>query len=374
MAVPTITSITPAIGLASGDQLITIQGTGFNVPEDVPGINPIDPYDPVSLATVTQTATVSFDGVQGTLVKVYSSTLLTVLLPPGDPGSPAQVAGNPVPTSTSRAVDVVVTNTTQGTTTPIPGESVTAAGGFTYTRPLLTSEYESDLARAIRTLLQLMKRQLLIYEVNYAVQTDYDPTTGDELHVTKFAKLPGLVLVGPDLKENRFYSLNEQMDYPDGTVSNLDGVSSAGFFETRVPYTVDLSFQVIGASDNKVELLNLAANFVAFMHKNKYLVMNRSATDPTKGTVRYEMDFEAGGQPKNSTMPNNSNLRAWHALIVVRGFDIETFSGLATDGTPDPSNLIPAHAIIDHGRNADIVALAPVNPIGIVSSEDDEGP
>ncbi len=370
MSVPTITSVTPAVGLASGDQLITIEGTNFNVPVHVdagPGeVNNQDPYDPVSLATYTQTATVTFDGVPATLVKVFSATLLTCLLPPGNPGPRGT-------TPPGRAVDVVVTNTTQGTTTPIPGETVTLANGFTYARPIHTSEYESDFARAIRTLLQLLKSQLLVDEVNYAVQTDYDPSTGDELHVTKFAKLPGLVLVGPDLRENRFYSLNEQMDYPDGIVSELDGKSSAGFFETRVPYTVDMVFQVIAASDTKVELLNLQANFIMAMHKNKWLYMDRSATDPTKGRVRYEMDFEPNGLPRNSTQPNNSNLRSWHASIVIRGFDIEAFSGLTIDGTPDPANLIPAHAIVDHGRNADIVTLAPVNSVGIVSPED-EGP
>ena len=366
MSAPTIASVTPSIGLASGDQLVTIEGTGFNVPVDVavPPGQP-DPYDPASLATFTQTAMVLFDGVPATLVKVYSSTLLTCLLPPGNPGD----ATTPPP---GRAVSVQVINVAQGTTDPIPGESVTAANAFTYARPLHTTEYESDFARTIRTLLRLLKSQLLVDEVNYAVQTDYDPTTGDELHVTKFAKLPGIVLAGPDLRENRFYSLNEQPDYPDGTVSALDGVSPTGFLETRVPYTVDLVFDVIAASDTKTELLNLEANFVLFMHKNKYLSVQRSATDPSKGSVRYELDFEPFGQPKNTTTANNSNLRSWQARIVIRGFDLEAFSGLTLDGTSDPANLIPAHAVVDHGRAADVVRLAPTESIGILSTEDDD--
>jgi len=348
---PTITSITPSIGLASGDQLITIRGTGFNVPVDAPPgvVDPNDPYDPVSLATKTQTAMVLFDGVASPIVKVFSSTLLTAILPQGNAGP----SSTPAP---GRSVSVSIVNVVQGTSTPIGGESVTAPNAFVYARPLLTKEYESDLTRAIRTLLQLMKGQLLVDEVNWAVQTDYDATTGDELHVTKFAKLPGIVLAGPELRENRFYSINQQPDFDDGTVSDLDGSSPAGFITTRVPYTVDLSFTVVGASDNKAELWNLAANFVMFMHKNKWLYMNRSATDPTKGQVRWEMDFDGpGSQPKSTTVPNNSNLRSWTAEIVIRGFDIEAFSGLVTDGTTDPSNLIPAHAVIDHGRCADTV-------------------
>jgi hypothetical protein len=344
---PTITSITPAIGLASGDSLVSIVGTGFNVPVDAPDTN--SDYDPLSLTTATQTVLVYFDGVLAEQVWVRSSTLIEARIPPGNAGSPYVPPG--------RQVTVMLVNVAQGTMTPLAGQSVSVPNAFTYALPILTSEYESDLARAIRTLLQLMKGQLLTVEVNYAVQTDYDANTGDELHVTKFAKLPGIVIVGPDMRENRFYSQNEQPDFDDGTISKLDGVSPAGFFETRVPYTVDLVFDVIGASDNKVELLNLEANFISFMHKNKFLYMNRSATDASKGEIRWEMDFEPHGQPKNTTTPNNSNLRSWEAKIVVRGFDIETFSGLATDGAPDPASLIPAHAIVEHGRYADDVVV-----------------
>lgn len=366
MAVPTITSLTPSIGLASGDQLITIAGTGFHVAVDeAPGVvNPADGMNPENDAPSIRTVMVTFDGVASPLVKVYSSTLLTAILPPGN-------AGNDTQAPPGRSVTVQVINVTQGTTTPIGGESVSAVNAFTYARPMHTTEYESALTYTVRIFLQLLKGQLLVDEVNYAVQTDYDPTTDDELHVTKFAKLPGIILVGPDLRENRFYSLNEQPTYPDGTTSKLDGVSPAGFLETRVPYTVDMVFQIIGVSDTKTELLNLMANFVMMMHKNKFLVVQRDAQDATKGTVRYELDFEPGGQPKNATMPNNSNLRSWEASVVIRGFDIEAFSGLTTDGTSDPANLIPAHAVIDHGRCADNVTLAPGVPLGILSQEDE---
>lgn len=364
MAVPTLVSLTPSIGLASGDQLITIVGTNFNVPVGAPPgtINGNDPYDAQSLGTVTQTAMVLFDGVPSPLVKVYSSTFLTALLPPGDPGP----SSTPPP---GRAVTVQILNVTQGTTNPIMGESVSVTSAFTYTRPIMTSEYESDFTRAVRTFIQLLKRQLIVDEVNWAVQTDYDEKTGDELHVTKFAKLPGIALVGPDLRENRFYSLNEQPDYPDGTISPLDGESSAGFLETRVPYTVDVLFTVIGASNNKAELLNLMANFIIVMHKNKWLRMDRSPTNAALGQVKYEMDFEPAGLPTTTTVPNNSNVRSWSAKIVIRGFDIESISGLAIDGTSDPSELLSAHAVIDHGRNADDVVLAPSIKVAIDSSE-----
>lgn len=347
MPAPTVSSVTPALGLASGDQLITIQGTNFR-----PAVHATPP-DPFTILTWPQTAQVLFDGVPSLEVRVQSATQLQARLPPGDPG----------PGGAGRTVTVTIVNLDQNTGLPIPGESVAVPNAFSYRRPLHTTEYESDFTRLLRGMMQLMKRQLLDVEVNWAVQTDYDATTGDELHVTKFGKLPGIVIVGPDLEENRFYSLNQEPEFDDGSVSG-DGTASGGYLATRVAYTVDATLEIIAASDTKTELLNLMANFVAFMHKNKWLYLNRSATDPTKGQVRYEFDFVPRGQPKNTTMPNNSNVRSWSAHVVIRGIDIEAFSGIA-DGTSDPSNLIPQHAVVRHGQTADIVSLVPTEPLGI---------
>jgi hypothetical protein len=343
VGVPTVSSITPAIGLASGDSTVAIVGANFNTATDATAgeLGECGPYVPGAPTTMQ----VLFGGVASPNVQVWSSTSLSALLPPGTPG-PATVT---------------LVNIDQTTGLPIGGESVAVPNGFTYQAPIHTSEYESDFTRAIKTLLSLFSTQLGI-DVSLAVNTDYDATTGDELHVTQFAKLPGLVFVGPTTRENRFYSTNQQPTFDDGTISDEDGVSPAGFLETRVPYTIDIVFEVYGVSDTKGEVFNLESNFVMAMHRNKWLVMNRSATDPTKGSVRYEMDFEPQGQPKNTTVPNNSNIRAWMASIVVRGFNIEAFSGLTADGTSDPSQLIPAHAVIDHGHNADLVTLDVVPP------------
>ncbi|MEW6127530.1 MAG: IPT/TIG domain-containing protein [Acidobacteriota bacterium] len=95
---PTINSITPNSGSASGDTLITISGTDF-----------------------TYGATVKIDGVFATTITVLNSTTITARTPPHSAG----------------AVDVVVANYYQGA-------SVTAAGGFTYspsssTIPTITS-------------------------------------------------------------------------------------------------------------------------------------------------------------------------------------------------------------------------------------------
>ena len=341
--VPTLASVVPNIGLTAGGSLVTITGTGFRVPTPAPGGYGFGEWQPTVL--------VLFAGVPAAEIRVLSDTELTCLLPPAPESlfpSPRVDEVAPMPAALSVA-------NLDDTGVPIAGELASSASLFSFTLPKHTREFECDFTRTIRELVRLMKRQLLPVEVNYAVQTDYDPTTGDELHITKFAKLPGIALVGPDLDENRFYSLNESPSIADGTVSLEDGVSPGGFFETRVPYTVDVRYQIICASDNKVELLNLLSNFVAFMHANKWLVVDRSATDPTLGQVRIEMDFAPGGLPKNTSTPNTSNVVSWSANILLRGLDIEAFSGLTTDGYADAASLVPRHAVERHEPTADVV-------------------
>lgn len=339
--VPTLASVTPAIGLTAGGSLVTLVGTGFRVPTSQPGPAP------------GPTVLVLFGGIPATDVRVQSDSQLTCLLPPANDA----VFPSPRPSAIApMLVGVSVTNL-DDTGAPIAGEVVTVPSAFAFILPKSTSEFESDFTRTVRALVRLMKRELLA-EVTIAVQTDYDPTTGDELHVTKFAKLPAFTLIGPELDENRMYSLNEAPSFPDGTVSSADGVSPGGYIETKVPYTVDVRYQVACASDTKTELLNLMSNFIAFMHANKWLYVDRSPTNPALGQVRIEMDFAPGGLPRNTSTPNTSNVVSWTANIVLRGLDIEAFSGLTDDGFADPAGLIPAHAVAARGETVEQTLLS----------------
>src|SRR5262249_24619980 len=155
-----------------------------------------------------------------------------------------------------------------------------------YLRPSLT--VEADLTRLVRTLIQDLKRQVLA-NVVLTAQTDFASTTGEELHLAEVAQLPALVLVGPGLAEDRFYSLNE-----------LPGARSNGgtFERRRTPYTVDLDFTIVGASDHTAELLNLMAAVQAYFHANPLLAVARDPRQPDAGVVRYEMDIPPGGDMK----------------------------------------------------------------------------
>ena len=342
MAVPTITQISPTTGPTLGDFVIGITGTNFHVPA-VPAFGSSLPWG----QQATPSVQVLIDGAPADNVQVFDSTFLTCAMPKHDVGQ----------------VPIVIKNLDSSSGVPIPGETVTAANAFAYALPIFTNDNDSDLTRVVHTLIREIKKQFLKADVTYAVHTDYDPDTGDELHVTKFASLPGLSLVGPDLEENRFYSQNDQPIVEDPTTIDVNG-NATDFVETRAPYTVDLLFSVIGASDNKGELLNMMAGFIMFMHKNKYLVLDRDPNDASKGTVRYEMDFQPNGQPKTAMGGNaDSNIRSFEAKFVIRGFDIEALQGMNAGTTAG----VPNQAIVSRGKTVDQLVLDPSVQTAVVS-------
>jgi hypothetical protein len=310
MSTPIATSLAPATGPTGGLTLVELQGSGFRLPPTPPAFGPT--------TTPRPTVAVLVGGRPATSVRVLASDRLSFLSPRNDAG----------------ARDVVVRNLDDDSA-PIAGEETILAGGFTYFRPQLATE--SDLTRLVRTLLRELKRQV-IDNVVLTVQTDFDAETGDELHLAQLASLPGLVLVGPELIEDRFYSVNRLPEAPTGPEV---------FARRRVPYTVDLGFTLIGTSDHTVELLNLMAAAELFFHRNKVLEMERDAADPAAGSVRYEMDLTPGGDLKVTSQPNESNVRSFSGAVVVRGFDLEDLAGVASD------------SVVERGARVTEVVLEP---------------
>lgn len=310
MPTPTITSLTPATGPTAGLTLVELLGSGFRLPPAPPLTGPTSPPRP--------TVAVLVGGRPATSVGVVADGRLTFLTPANDAG----------------IVDVVVRNLDDDGV-PIMGEEAIRSGAFAYAQPRLA--IESDLTRLVRTLLREFKRQVLD-NVVLTVQTDFDAETGDELHLAQLAALPGLVLVGPELVEDRFYSLNRLPEAPAGP---------GAFTRRRVPYTVDLGFTLVGTSDHTVELLNLMAATELFFHRNKFIELDRDPANPAAGQVRYEMDLTPGGDLKVSSQPNESNVRSFSGAFVVRGFDLEDLAG------------VPADSVVERGAQVTEVVFEP---------------
>ena len=102
-------------------------------------------------------------------------------------------------------VDVTLRNLDAGGA-PVPGEEVVLPGAYRFLRPRIV--HESDLTRLVRGLLRELKRQV-IANVSMTVSVDYDDTTIDGLNVVAISRLPSVVLSGPKVDENRFFSTNE---------------------------------------------------------------------------------------------------------------------------------------------------------------------
>ncbi|TMQ08625.1 MAG: transcription factor [Deltaproteobacteria bacterium] len=326
MPIPSILSVTPSSGPTAGRLLVELVGSGFQ-------------QQTVRADAVGRTAVTS-PGVRVRIgdraaqdVRVLAEDVLTCVVPAGDPGR----------------ADVVVQNL-DATGAPVPGELAIARDVFAYVRQPLA--VEADLTRLVRALLQELKRQV-IDNVVLTVHTDFEADVGAELHLATIARLPALVLLGPELAEDRFFSLNQPPELATGP---------GQFVQRRVPYTVDLSFTVIGVSDHTTELLNLMAATQLFFHRNPYLALDRDPGDPDAGSVRYEMDVARDGDLRVTSQPNASNVRSFSGRAVVRGFDLEDLAGFPEEGA------------VARGAAAEVVVVPPAQPLRSTSAPGGQRP
>lgn len=288
MPVPTISAVTPNLVHTGGKTTIEITGTNFSVTEGVQVLLGTTPA--LNVAAVTDTR-------------------LFVLVPI----SPIAVTNTT--NNGEGSVDVTVTNLdSEGVA--VPGETVTLVDGLTYQRVQLA--IESDLARFCRQIIKRFKLEI-ISNVQYTSHTDYDSDVVDLENITDLAKLPGLALLGPAIRENRFYSLNEEPAYT--------GANNGEFYIKRAPYTVDLSFTMVGVSNSRIETLNMMNVVELFFERNKTLELLRDPSDVNLGSVAYELMIEPGGDLQITGAPNSSNIHTFSGRFVIRGFDLEDLPG-----------------------------------------------
>lgn len=220
---------------------------------------------------------------------------------------------------------------------PVPGESVVLAGGYRFSRP--TVAREADLTRVIRQLLRELKRQVL-GNVSATVSVDYDDTTLDGLNVIAMAKVPALVLSGPTLRTNRFYSANVAHE------DVVGGVSGPELVRRKPPYTVDLVFTLTAASERTAELFNLMAAVATFLNRNRWIELQRNPSDAACGTVRWELD--ADGEFRTQ-LAGKDDVRAFTCGFVVRGFDVDEGLPLDLGKRVTEPELLPTQAIATGG-------------------------
>lgn len=335
MPVPTITLVSPNAGSTGGRRLVKITGTNFQLPPA--------PATTGVVAKPGPSVEVLFGTKKSRDVRVLSTGLLHVLSPVSDPG----------------LVGITVRNITQSGTV-IPGETVTLANAFTYSRPNLNRNPSEELTlqRVLRYLIIDLSRQI-INNVELTVHTDYDDTP-DGANVAMLATIPGLVLIGPRLRENRAYSLNQarKVTQPDGSALLL-----------RPPRTVDLVFTLIGVDDLTLPTIALLHETEMYFQRNTLFEMPRSEAAPTGEQVDYEMAIEPDGEFSWTGAPGNSNIRAFSGTFSIRGVDLDDedmaamqaypVTDLVRAGTAGPTVDTPSPAILVGKTGPAGVTMAP---------------
>jgi hypothetical protein len=338
MATPVVNHILPygsevgddAEGPTMGRSLVEIYGRNFRLPP-VPDPGPSgDIVNGLVVADEQETVSVTFGGVEAVSVGVASHICLRVITPI------SPLAGTAAGDYGDGAVDVVVTNLDDNGDA-IPGESVTVSGGYTYRHVKLDATATSDLERLIYRLMEEMKKQILP-EVVLTAHTDYDSSTVDGLNITDLAKVPAIVLVGPKLPENRFYSRNEK---PENDA--VDGMAEV----LRKPRTVDLQFDVIGITNSTKEFLSLLAVANEFMNRNIVLTMDRDPDDSTQGEVEYEFSFQGTAGFNTTTKGSTSNIRTFSGAIEIRGFDLDGLAGFNLEAVVERARTLVSAVDLD---------------------------
>jgi hypothetical protein len=310
MAVPTITTITPAGGSPLGQYLLTIDGTNFRLPTPAPATS-------VGLLRIPPPVQVLVDGEPAKDVRVYSATLLTCLAPAWRGNVPSKgtvlgVAGTSLPDPLPRAVDVKVTNVTDEGV-QIGAETVTAVAAFTYARERITREADSWVTRVVRETIRIFRRQVL-FNTRYTPSTErFDAASGD-LRLMDLGELPALAITGPIMPKNWFHARKEHR-----TSTNLDGSINV----YREGIYVDLTFGLRGYTDKHSELLNLAQLCMRMFHKEGYLYVDNDPADPSKGRQRHDFAWVKGTEPAIPDEPNLSNFWEFTSSFQVMGVAVE---------------------------------------------------
>lgn len=291
-----------------GGNMLEIIGTDFRLPDPVPATGPVPPPVP--------TVRVSVGGVDASTVLVVSGTRMFAVAPKF-----SLVAPNGQPLSAT-VVDVVVTNL-DNSGVPIVGETVTAADAYTYGRPDISAENQSDFTRLVRTLLRLLKSEV-VQNVTLEIDTDYD----EDLNTQRpdHGELPGLSVIGPDVDTNTFYQ-----DFSD--VEELE-ISPGEILIQRRLHTVDLGFDIVGYSDNEVEFLNFLALTEEWKDRNQRILMDCDPGDPSAGQFSYDFQFIPGGQfkvEKQAGLTLDSNLKVFRGSVVIKGFNFTGLPGVVRD-------------------------------------------
>lgn len=344
MSVPTLTSITPAIGHTGGRTLVEIQGTNFALP---PSPAPADAPLPDPAASVA----ILFGGepADPAYIQVVSTTLIRCLTPIHDPAGASQTtqgATPDLPAVPIPAASLTVQNLDAGGIA-ISGEVATLPSAFSFVRPNLSTP--GLTARVVKAFIQELKRQV-VAEVDFNPHTDFDAETGDAYNICKFARVPAIAIVDLQLPRAQGVGLTTApitVRLPDGN-----------FVLRRAPDYRDLVFTLVCASNSQLELLSLEEAVSQFFAKNGELAVYRDPMNLSLGKYGFTMTQDRTQPVQFSGRQGLDNIVAFTTRANIQAVPRNDIPGLPDDTIPaaEAAN-VHAEATIGYGKTLDTFNL-----------------
>ena len=332
MAVPTFTSITPEAGWSAGRQLVEIRGTGFRLPT-TPAVSTSG-----TVQRAPQSVRVLFGGVPARSVRVYSSSLLRVLTPAhwptrwwfdfGNdkrvkaPGPDATPPPGAVLVEESGTVDVTIENIDDDGVL-IDGETITESSAYSFVRPRLDQQGTWD--RAVTAFVDALRIALMDNVVDDA-DADYDVDTGEVRGLTSVSALPAIALVNKNFED----SADQFSQGPD----EEDG-SDEYVLTRRAPIFTDFSCNLIGMSEDPLELRAMAELVRIFFQNQDELLFLKNPEVPAAGYYRVNLrrgPDETG--TRESGRIGRTNLLIFTVQVLISGIPTESAPGIAAGGLP----------------------------------------
>lgn len=232
---------------------------------------------------------VKFGTLDATRVRVRSTTVLDCLTPIADAG----------------AYDAEVEDLDTA-------EKDTLVSAFTFKRPVIGG-VKSDLWRVIDAFIVELKRQV-IEEVALTTQVEYDDATADDLSVIKVAKVPAIVLVGPDVRESGGPHSR--------VVEEFEHTGGGAYDRRRSLDVVDLRFMLHGVDDHTVRLVNLMREVISFFRRNPVLRVLSDPADLGSAVREFDLLPPNPSEWRTTTTPNIHNQRRFSGEFRVSGVPV----------------------------------------------------
>jgi hypothetical protein len=294
--VPSIYTVDPIVGLASGRAIMTLNGWGYRLPPDPPEGYVGD--------DVTPTVAVYVNGRLADAIAVLSSTEIQIIVPAylGDPSA------------MSTAVDVLVKNLDDDGD-PITGEEATLAEGFTYKHPDLTADSNYDWIT--RNVLRTLRRNLVD---NVSISASPDFSSAPSTQVTFVSGLPAVTLNGPKVRENKILRDNE---------IRVENNGITGKTRKNTPFTADILYEIILIGRTKVESQNLMEATQRYFRRRPIFVFPAGPLDPTE--IECNLWVEGEWMPTDN---EHDQVYSYANRIRLEAIQIDDSFGLADAGMP----------------------------------------